>query len=81
MISGWVTHVLDQVSAVGEVQLRTDRRSVVGLDVLGQRVGEVVPVLGVQRTQIPVLDLFDRFDVGDVRGVIVGAHHVIAAHG
>jgi hypothetical protein len=37
-------------------------------------------VLGVQRAQVPVFDLFDRFDVGYVSGVIVGAHDVIAAH-
>ena len=55
----------------------TDRRPVVGLDVLGQRVGEVVPVLGVQRAQIAVFDLLDGFDVGQ----IVEGHPVIAAHG
>src|ERR1700691_211869 len=57
-----------------------ERRPVVALDVLGERVGEVVPMFGVQPTQIAVLDLFDRSNVHEIGDVIVRAHHVIAAH-
>ena len=58
-------------------KLLTEGGSVVRGDVLGQRVGEVVPVLGVQCAQVPVLDLFDGFDIGCH---ILKAHQVIAAH-
>ena len=77
-ISGWVTrcsvitfepqrraHVLDEVGAVGEVVFFAHRRPVVADDILGERVGEVVPVLGVERTQIAVFDQFYRSDVGE----------------
>ena len=37
--------------------------AVVADDVLGERVGELVPVLGVERAQVPVLDLLDVVDV------------------
>jgi hypothetical protein len=47
-------------------------------DVLGHRCGEVVPVLGVHRAQVPILDLLDCFDIGCQ---IMRAHPVIAAHG
>ena len=51
------------VVAVGEVVLLAERLAVVADDVLGQRVGELVPVLGVERAQVAVLDPLDVVDV------------------
>ena len=56
-------HEGDQLVAVLEMVLLTDRLSVPADHILGQRVGEVVPVLGVERAQVPVLDLLDLVDV------------------
>ena len=55
-------HELDQVVTVGEVVLLAQRGSVPADDVLGEGVGEIVPVLGVQRPQIAVFHPFDRLD-------------------
>jgi len=58
-------HVLDEIGPVGEVVFFAHRRAVVADDILGERVGEVVPMLGVEGTQIAVLDQFYRCDVGE----------------
>src|SRR4051794_31668170 len=61
-------HELDQRVAVGETVFLTERTAVVTGDVLGQRVREVVPVLGVQCPQVPVLHPLDVIDIAHAGG-------------
>ncbi len=59
------------------MQFLADGRAVIADHILGEGVGEVIPVLGVQRPQVVVFDSGDRLPVGDI---IMRAHRVIAAH-